>query len=80
MNGCQSVYMARHKMSLNTIIWKRCSKEVYVGRTALSLGISSAVINFNNGAHGLLEVKQEYELKDGEFCSNFSTFDSNQIM
>ena len=38
---------------LNSIISKRCPKYILVGRTTLSMGVSSAVINFNNGTHGL---------------------------
>ena len=55
--------------SLNSIISKR-QKDVYVGRTTLSIGASSAVINFNNGTHGT-QVMQEYGLKDDVFCTNF---------
>ena len=34
--------------SLNSIISKRCPKYIFVGRTTLSMGASSTVINFNN--------------------------------
>ena len=59
MNCCQYVYMERHKIIsiynkyLNSIISKRCPKYIFVGRTILSMGVSSAVINFNNGTRGL---------------------------
>ena len=36
--------------SLNGIVWKRCPKDIYVGRTTLTMGIASAVISFNDGA------------------------------
>ena len=39
--------------SLNNIISKRWPKYIFVDRTTLSMGVSSAVINFNNGTHGL---------------------------
>ena len=29
------------------VIWKRCPQDVYVGRTTLGMGVSSAVIDFN---------------------------------
>ena len=50
MNCCQYVYMERHKIIniynkyLNSIISKRCPKYIFVGRTTLSMGVSSAVI------------------------------------
>ena len=55
MNCCQHVYMERHNNNkyLNSIISKRCPKYIFVGRTTLSMDVSSAVINFNNGTHGL---------------------------
>ena len=39
--------------SVSNIIWKRCPKDVYVGKTTLSMGVASAVISFNNGTRGL---------------------------
>ena len=30
--------------SLNNVIWKRCPKDVYVGRSTLEMGVASAVI------------------------------------
>ena len=45
------------------------------------MGVSSAVINFNNGTHGLLQVTQEYGLKEGVFCTNFCiSQESNRIV
>ena len=42
--------------SLNGLIWKRCSKDVFVGRVTLELSITSAVIAFNDGLSGIIEV------------------------
>ena len=39
----------QNNKSLNDIFSKRCPKYIFVGRTTLSMGVSSAVINFNNG-------------------------------
>ena len=36
-----------NKESIKNLIWKRCPKDVYVGRTVLEIGNASAVINFN---------------------------------
>ena len=35
--------------SLNGMIWKKCPKDVYVGKCVLEMGVSSAVICFNEG-------------------------------
>ena len=66
--------------SLNGIIWKRCPKDVYVGRTTLGMGIYSAIIDFNVGAKGLLKVMDEYGLVEGDFCAIFvASRDMNRI-
>ena len=43
--------------SLDGIIWKRCPKDVYDGRTTLGMGVSSAIIDLNQG-DGILNVLQ----------------------
>ena len=57
--------------SLNGIIWKRCPKDIYVGRTTLAMGVASAVISFNDGACGILNIMKEYGLEVGKYCSDF---------
>lgn len=42
--------------SINNVIWTRCPKRIYVGRQVLEMGVSSAVINFNEGFKGLRGV------------------------
>ena len=34
---------------INGVIWKRCPKDVFVGRKVLEMGVASAVIFFNDG-------------------------------
>ena len=56
---------------LNSITSKRCPKYIFVGCTTLGTGVSSGVINFNNGTHGLY----------GVFCTNFCiSQESNRIV
>ena len=42
--------------ALNNIIWTRLPKNVFVGWYTFQIGVSSAVISFNFGSHGLLGV------------------------
>ena len=51
--------------SLNGIIWTRCPKRVYVGRNIVEIGVSSAVINFNDGSLGLLPVFEKLGIDCG---------------
>ena len=47
--------------SLNGVIWKRCPKDVFVGRSTLEMGVASAVISFNDGQSGILKVMENLE-------------------
>ena len=35
------------------------------------MGVASAVISFNDGACGILNIMKEYGLEVGKYCSNF---------
>ena len=66
--------------SINNLIWKRCPKDVYVGRTVLEIGAASAVISFNEGFQGMLKVFKELGINPGEYCITFcEKEDSNRI-
>ena len=56
--------------STNNVIWKRCSKDIYVGRNVLELGTVTTVINFNDGYQGMLKVFKELGINLGEYCIN----------
>ncbi|MBY0580841.1 MAG: hypothetical protein K2P53_04080 [Rickettsiales bacterium] len=64
--------------ALNAIIWKRCPKDIYVGQTALEIGAASAVINFNEGLAGILNVYLELGINPGENCIKFCNQRDNQ--
>ena len=57
--------------SLNGLIWKKCPKDVYVGRTTLEMGVDSAVINFNAGSSRIIDVMKEYGIQDGYYTNVF---------
>ena len=48
--------------SINGVIWKRCPKDIFVGRTTLEIGVASAVIRFNDGVSGVLKVLKTLKL------------------
>ena len=65
---------------MNNSIWKRCPRDVYVGRTVLEIGTVSAVINFNEGFQGMLKVLKKLGVTPGEYCVNScEKKDSNRI-
>ena len=42
--------------AFNHILWQKCPKQVFVGRDTLQLSLYSAVINFNIGFSGIMQV------------------------
>ena len=57
--------------SINQVIWKRCPKDVFVGRLTLEIGVASAVIGFNDGATGTLLVFDYLNIPYGRFTEQF---------
>ena len=49
------VYHMQINQALNAFIWKRLSKDVFVGPYVLEMGVCSAIINFNSGTNGILK-------------------------
>ena len=57
---------------LNGVVWTRLPKDDFVGGKTLKLEISSAIINFNNGATGFANrVIKDLCLVDGQFTSKY---------
>ena len=54
--------------AINSVIWKRLPKDVFVDRQTLELGVSSTFISYNDGASGLLNVFHLIKIKPGIFC------------
>ena len=41
---------------MNSVIWKRCPKDLYVSKRSLELSLNLANISFNDSFEGALEV------------------------
>ena len=66
--------------SINGVIWKRCPKDVYVGRKTVECGVASSVICFNDGVSGILNVFNSMNIIPGKFTTVFCTKrDTNRI-
>ena len=63
--------------SINSVIWKRCPKDIFVGRTTLEIGVALAVINFNDGISGALKVFKNLKVKPGRNCIAYCTQNDN---
>ena len=61
--------------SLNGLIWKRCPKDVVVGRVTLELSVA-----FNDGLSGIIELFNKLNIKPGTFNEKYCGFkDEKQI-
>ena len=54
--------------ALNGLIWKRCPKDVFVGKVVLDIAVGSAITWFNDGALGLIDIFSKIGLIPGTFC------------
>ena len=59
------------KESINNIMWTKCPRNIYVQRNVLEMGVASAVINFNDGNCGILNVFVNACLETGYFTKSF---------
>ena len=55
---------------LNAFVWRKCPKDVYVSRRIVELGSCSAVIEFNDGKSGKLQVLRTLGMVTGIFTCN----------
>lgn len=56
---------------INSVIWKRCPKDICVCPKTLELGVSSAVTFCNDGASRLINIINLIKIDPGVFCKNY---------
>ena len=57
--------------TLNGVIWKKCPNDVFVGRATLEIDVASAVLNFNDGSSGVLNVLNSLKIEPEKFNTEF---------
>ena len=66
--------------ALNDLIWKRCPKDAFVSKNVIEIGVSSAVIHFNDGCTGIIPVLEKLGLTFGNMLlSSYKKRDLNRI-
>ena len=53
--------------AFNAFVWKRAPKDIYVGRNVLEIAVASAVVAYNDGASGILNVMKNAGLHIGHY-------------
>ena len=51
--------------SFNIIIWTKCPKAIYLTRSVLEMGVNYAVLEFNEGSHGINGVYSHFGFPSG---------------
>ena len=57
---------------LNSVIWKKCPKSVFVCRRVLEIAVCSAAIEYNDGCCGIIPIFAMLGLKNGRYTEEFS--------
>ena len=47
--------------ALNSMIWSKCPKSTFVQRPVLEIGVNAAVLAYNDGASGVLDVLEQFQ-------------------
>ena len=62
---------------LNSFIWRRLPKDVYVGRYVLEMGVCSAILHFNSGATKKVDIMKQLGVCAGHFTKEFCLVKNN---
>ena len=57
--------------SLNNMLWMKCPKAIFVGKDVLEMAACSAILAFNDGAKGILNVFAKLGLNPGRCSLDF---------
>ena len=53
--------------ALNSLIWTRCPKNIFVNRKSFEIGINPPVLHFNDGHNGIKSVLRHFGLSGKVF-------------
>ena len=53
--------------AFNAFVWKRAPKDVFVGKSVLDIAVAYAVVAFNDGAAGIINIMDKIGLYAGHF-------------
>ena len=67
LEKCLHGYTRNDNEAINSVIWKKCPKDVFVSKKILEIAVASATIEFNGGSNGLKSVFNDLGLNFGYF-------------
>lgn len=60
-----------HNESFNGTVWERIPKNNYVGLSKLRLGVNDAIVNFNDGRQGTIDILNSIGMNPGYYTTSF---------
>ena len=51
--------------TLNSIVWSKCPKNIFVSKDLIEIGLNSAILQFNEGARGVEKVLRKLGMQSG---------------
>ena len=72
LSGCLGGFTQNANESLNAVVWSTTPKAISSGKSVVDIATNIAVITYNNGFRGLLDVMSILQLKINSELYNFS--------
>ena len=79
LSKCLDGKTHNQKESVNSIIWNRLPKSIFVGATVLELGVYAAVAPFNMGSGAPTDILQEEGLHPGCYFEGIWKADKKRV-
>jgi hypothetical protein len=80
LEKCMHGKTQNNNEALNGMVWKKIPKPTYVGREVFEMGVASAVICFNDGTLGILDVLRGCGVQPGKFAKAYCEQEDNERM
>ena len=71
LSKCTHGTTQNNNEALNGFVWTKCPKEIFVERYVSEVGVCSAVLNFNSGSAGIINVLKNVRVLAGHFTNIF---------
>ena len=65
LSTCEKGLAQNQNESVNNVLWTKCSKRVFIGKSRFTLAVCDAVTSFNDGARRKKTLMQKLNLTIG---------------
>ena len=61
--------------AFNAFVWKGAPKDTFIGKNILDMSVASAVVSFNDGSSGVLQITKEVGVQGGISAVRYKSTD-----